>query len=153
MNYDTLCSELADDPLGRGYASMTDAAAASSLNLADIAVPCRRLVTVRTLLAELGSSETAAIVQALEAADDPDGGIALAISMLKEYSQGGGLDIGHPNTRTSLDGLVAAEVLTQDQAAALKALAERQLSRAEQLGLPAVDQAHVTSARRIIDGQ
>ena len=153
LDYDILIAELRDDPLGRGYAEMTDEAAAAKLNAVDVTVPYSRRVTIRDMLADLGATETAETLKALHAADDPNGLLSLAIEMLGEYGDGGGLDIGHPNTRATIDQLEAAGVLTADQAAAIKGLAEHAISRAEQLDLPPLDPAHIGSARKLMNGE
>lgn len=146
MNYAVLRDELAADPLGRGYSGMSDADAAAGLNTADVTATYERFVTVRTLMGELGPAAASEIVDALEAGAAASPPLARALAMLKEYSQGGGIDLGHPEARSFLDSLVP-DVLTADQAQALKSVAERQISRAEQLGLSRVQPRHVAKAR------
>lgn len=105
-----------------------------------------RFVTARTLLAELGPVQAEAILSALEAAAQQNALLARVLEWLTDPSKGG-LDVGHSHTRSVIDSLVAASVLTGAQAAAVKAMAERTVSLAAKAGLPPIDPAHVQSAR------
>lgn len=147
MRYSILTAELADDPLGIGYSSMTDAEAAERLNVADrqVVKSCRS--TWRDLMARLGPESAAAIKAKIEAAAETDAGLALALDMLGHYGEGGGLDFGHEHTRNTIDALAADGVLTAEEADAVRAMAERTVSRAEELGLPLVRPGHVQKAR------
>jgi len=51
--YETLVAELRDDPLGRGYASMTDEQVAASLSEANRHVPTQRFISMRAIAAVL----------------------------------------------------------------------------------------------------
>lgn len=135
MDYTILTAELADDPLGRGYSAMTDQEVADSLNAANRTQVVSTFATWRTLLAQVGPEVTATIKAKVDAAAAANPAIALAADMLKTYSDGGGLDLGHAYTRAVIDSLVAAEVLTADEATALKGIAETQVSRAAELGI------------------
>jgi len=150
VNYATLTDELRDDPLSLGYASMTDAEAAESLGAPgrQVVVPTR--CTWRDLMAALGLQQAADVKTRLEAAAETDEGLALALHALGHYGEGGGLDFGHPQTRDTIDALAADNVLTSDEAAAVKALAERTVSRAEELGLARVRPGHVQKARALL---
>lgn len=48
--------------------------------------------------------------------------LQLAVDILTTYTDGGGIDICHPNTQAFVDQLVGT-VLTQEQATAIKSLA------------------------------
>ncbi len=152
MLYTLLSQELRDDPPTAGYASMTDAEAAESLNMANRVVVTPTFCSWRSLLAALGPESTAAIKAKIEAAAQADAGLALALDMLGEYGEGGGLDMGHPNTRAVIDQLAAAEVLTAAEAVAIKSLGERTVSRAQELGLGRVKVGHVHKARAASGG-
>ena len=51
--YSTLIAELRDDPLNRGYASMTDEQAANALNERNRRVPTERFISMRAIAAVL----------------------------------------------------------------------------------------------------
>ncbi|MCX5661074.1 MAG: hypothetical protein NTW19_15410 [Planctomycetota bacterium] len=144
MNLRTLRDELDADPLSRGYASLAPLAAAASLNTVDRTVARTRFVTARAMLAELGPTVAATIVGKLESASNAGGGnlaLKLALDAVQTYSDGGGLDVGHPYTQAMLDQLATAEggnVLTTQEAAAVKAMANVTISRAQELGLGGV---------------
>lgn len=87
----------------------------------------------RHVLSALGAEEGAAVLDAIAAAAPSDGltparrkqrPLAYAVEMLHPRSAEG-LDVADPQTRAQLDGLAAAGLMTADQAAKLKALAER----------------------------
>lgn len=147
MDYTILSAELADDPLGRGYAAMTDQEVVDSLHAEDRTQVVIVFATWRTLLAAAGPTVTATIKAKIGAAAESNPAIALASDMLATYSDGGGLDMGHAYTRGVIDSLVTAEVLTADEAAVLKAVAERTVSRAVELGLSGVEASAVGIAR------
>ena len=136
MRWDVLRGEVLSDPLARGYASMTDEQVAASLNTKDRQVVQPTLVTAKELMARMDPSVAAGILQKLEseAANNP------VVKWIMSFITGGGegIDLGHVNTRAQIDALVAAGVLTATEGASLKALAERTVSRAEELGLPEI---------------
>jgi len=136
MRWDILRGEVLSDPLARGYASMTDEQVAASLNTKDRQVVQPTLVTAKELMARMDPSVAAGILQKLEseAANNP------VVKWIMSFITGGGegIDLGHVNTRAQIDALVAAGVLTATEGASLKALAERTVSRAEELGLPEI---------------
>jgi len=49
--YETLISELQNDPLNRGYASMTNEEVAASLNEINRRVPTQRFISMRAIAA------------------------------------------------------------------------------------------------------
>jgi hypothetical protein len=131
--------------------TMTDAELTAALNASTEKEAYMRFCSVRTLMAELGMEETASILAAIETAAQTNAGIKLALDMLKVYADGGGLDLGHANTRTVLDSLVQAGVLTAEQNTNLKAIAERAVSPAQKAGLSVIDIEHVRSARKLME--
>lgn len=145
MNYRKLKDELVNDPLARGYSGMTDQEAADSLNTPDRIVTCECRATIRSLMADLGPTEADDIITALEAAATNNNITARALKLLSPAE--GGIDLGHASTRAQIDGLVTAGVLTSVQGTALKGLAEKTVSRAEELGLPVISAQMVNNAR------
>lgn len=145
--YEVLIAELTDDPLGRGYAGMTDQEAAQSLNGIDriVADPSRK--TFRELLRVQGMTVAGVIYGKLKAAAVVDDGVALALAAAGDYSPDGGLDFSDPAAVAGIDALEAQQALTDTEADALKALGEKRVSRAEELGLGTVTDGHVGSAR------
>ena len=136
MRWDILRSELADDPLSRGYSSMTDDQVASSLNAKDRNIVQPTLVTAKELMAMVDPTTAASILQKLEAEAANNAVVKWIMSFIT--GGGDGIDLGHANTRAQIDALVAAGVLTATEGASLKALAQRTVSRAEELGLPEI---------------
>lgn len=111
-------------------AGLTDEEAVAYLNEPGAAVLVRpTMVTERGLYAQLGPATAEPILQALEAAAEVDPVVRRALKWLAPPSDG--IDLGDAYTRGMLDQLVAAEVLTADQAAVLKALAESPATLAE----------------------
>lgn len=125
-DYVALHRELIGDPLARGYAQMSDIEAARDLNTAYRVRVMPTMVTVRTLLARMDPPIAAALLDALTAAAQTDPVVNWAMHAFERD----GIDVGHPNTRAQLDVLVAQGLLEAQHAAALKAVAERPVSRA-----------------------
>jgi len=142
-----LQNEITTDPLERGYADMSDAEVAASLNAEDITTTYERFVTYRTLMAEIGATEAATIRAKIMGAMEAQPPLALAHDMLSCYETGGGIDFGHDGTRAFLDQMEAAELFTAEEVAACKSLGERLISRAFELGLGAVKEGYVARAR------
>lgn len=146
-DYEVLVAELVDDPLGCGYAGMTNLAAAARLNVVDrsVADPARK--TLRELLRVAGMVEAGVIHGKLKAAAESNAGVALAVAAAGDYGGDGGLDFSSPATVAGIDMLVTGGVLTSEEGDALKALGRRTVSRAEELGLSVVTDGHIGSAR------
>lgn len=138
----TLEEELASDPLGMGYATMTDGELEAVLN----AKTRTRIVEARVgygaILSALGASAGAALLDALEATAGSNSPVKWAMRLLAADN----LDIGNLTTRAQIDALAAAGVMTAAQATTLKALAEQPCSRAEELGVNAIG-ASIRNAR------
>ncbi|QNN24351.1 hypothetical protein HED60_19425 [Planctomycetales bacterium ZRK34] len=146
MNVGILRDELTNDPLEVGYASMTDAEAATALNLPDRTRVISRRITSLTILSELGA-DAAEMLERVATAAQTNKAVAIALQALQSYSDGGGIDIGNDVTRSTIDTLLAAEVLSDDEANALKAMATETISRATELGLGHVASRHVANIR------
>jgi len=94
-------------------------ALAMALNAEGLMAPQQRFVTARAVMATCTAGLE--ILDALEAAAS-NRAVAWALKFL---SQEAGLDIGDPYTLRTVDQLVVALVLTQEQGDALKAMALR----------------------------
>jgi hypothetical protein len=84
-------------------------------------------INARMLMSKLGASLAAAILDKLDSAKAGDARVKWALIFIGQ----GGLNIGDPETRTALDDLAAAGVLTAEERDAIKALAEVPASQAE----------------------
>jgi len=124
MNAQVLIAELRDDPLGRGYAGMSDDEAGASLSAADRDITVSHTITRLTLNC-FGLIRANAMWAGLVAAN---GQVAYSL-------ENGGLNVNDADVQATLAALVAADVLTQAEAAALIALANRTVCRAEELGI------------------
>ncbi len=143
MNYAALKREIETDPLGRGYASMTDQQIADSLNTADRTTIVPTVVGALGIMRLVGPTMGAQILNKLEAAAAQDSRLKWFLRELPTS----GIDLGHTVTFATVDELVVAGVLTQTEADALKRAAERTVTRAEELGLGVVRAGDVQAAR------
>lgn len=153
MDYDKLKVKVAE--VLAAHPDWTDQQVADCLNEPAVTATRSRFVTFRTLLSELPVTQAMTIIGKLRAAAraDESGVLAVILPTLEDTAEGCGIDLANANARVFLDGLVAAEVLTAEEAAAVKGMAETQISRAAQLGLGIVGDGHVRSAREMIHGQ
>lgn len=139
---DRLTEEIANDPLGIGYATMTAGELEGALN----AKTRTRLVEMRigfgAIMSALGASAGAALLDTIEVAAVSNSPVKWAMRLLAADN----LDIGNLETRAQIDALAAAGVMTEAQATTLKALAEQPCSRAEELGVSAIG-ADIRNAR------
>lgn len=152
MDYSILVAEIDGDPLGRGYAEMTDAQVVASLAVEDRTLADATLYTAREILRRYGLAETVAIMSALDAAAGANRAIQLVVVMLEDFGGDGGLDFADAQTVAGIDALVATEVLTGDQGDELKALGQRTVIRATELGIDVPTVHQVTRARQMIGG-
>lgn len=135
MTIDTaaLLAELQNDPAALGYGQAAtpedDERIAGLINAKGFSGPVTRMVTARAILAELGMTVGGTILAKLEAGV---GAVPPLKWVLKFLEQDAGIDIGHPSTQAAIDTLTPA-LLTAEEAAALKGLAVKPLSRAEVL--------------------
>lgn len=123
-------------------------------------------VTIRTLHSVLGSAQAETLIDTLEAAAsaiDADAEatqeqqalvlvIRRALKWMDTPGQVSGIDVGEANTRANLDAIAAAipEVDT-DKIDAIKALADRQITRSQSLGLGVVGKPQMDRLR--LDGR
>lgn len=146
MDYDKLKNELVNDPLGIGYSALTDADASVALNAKNRVVVEETFVNAKTVMATLGATAGATFLDALASAAASNRAISWAMDFIKSDS---GIDVGNTETRNMLDSLVAANVLNSADVATVKSLAEKTVSRGEELGLGLVKPGDVSYARSI----
>lgn len=142
MDISGLRNEIETDPLGRGYAGMTNEQIAADLN-----------TTYRTRLKPLGMSDLLLwagqhdILLKLDNNKDTQGIAGVVRVAQAILSTGIAVDLNHAGTTSLLDALVGAGVFTVDDKTALVALATEHLSRADELRLGGVViPGHVTEA-------
>ena len=148
MDYKTLTPAV--QALLTAHPEWTDQQVADALNTADQTVPCTRWVSMRTLASELTPTEYLTIKGVLAAASqDPNIGPLIA-DVAKWMQNVGtaddtGVDFGRDASRAMIDQLFTGDLAPL--ATKLKALAEKQVSTAEKLGLPFVSGGDVAYAR------
>lgn len=143
MDYQALATEITTGPLAAELTGKSDVEMAAILNDQRFTRVASRFVTARTILAELGAVQGATVLDKLEAA----AAVSSPVKWMMRFLQtDGGVDIGHPQTSAAIDGLVAGEILTASEGAALQALAVVPASRAEILGLGTVTYSDVSRA-------
>jgi len=131
MDMAILHSELTNDPLARGYAGMTDAQAAASLNTANRA-------TTRTIIPawEIIGATVPSEWTALSAAEK---------QRYQTITGAGEVDASNQNVRNAFLAMFAGGTATRTALAALQN--GPNVSRATELGLPFVGAHHVAAAR------
>lgn len=139
-----LSDELNNDPLARGYAQYipdSPGTLAQMMNAVDYTMVKTKFVTARGVLAEHGSAG-AAVLDKIDAAGASDSAVKWAMKFVTSEP---GIDVGHPTTRSLLNGMVPV-VLTQAEADMLLNMAIQPASRADVLGLGYVTAADVQTA-------
>lgn len=139
-----LSDELTNDPLLRGYAQHipdSPGVLAGMMNSLDYTMVKMRFVTARAVLAEHGSAG-AVVLDKIEVAGASDSAVKWAMKFVTSEP---GIDVGHPTTRSLLNGMVPA-VLTQAEADMLLNMAVQPASRAEVLGIGYVTAADIQAA-------
>lgn len=131
----TLLSELQTDPASLGYAPLlaadNDQGVADLLNASQFTVPASRIITARGILSDYPGGPVAA-ASVLEKLDTAAPNIA-PLKWAWAFIKGEGIDIGHPATHGMLDQLAGLNIITSDEAAKLKGLANAVKSRSEVL--------------------
>lgn len=134
MNFCILRAELDGDPLERGYTTMSDAEAATSLNTVDRTRHADTLPSADIYEATV-SSEFQALTDAQQA------------YVRDMWGLGDGVHIGAgSNARTVYQSVFGTE---SDTWTALIAAAQESVSRAEELGLGTVRESDVVKARAL----
>lgn len=146
MDYAVLRAEIDTGPLASELVGKSDDDVAAILNDKQFTAIQERYVTARTVLAELGATVGATILDKLEAAATQSSPVKW---MLKFLTQDSGLDVGQSETQGCIDALAMTGVLTSDEATALKNMALLPASRAEILGFGAVSYNDVNKARAL----
>ena len=152
MDYDILTAELAADPVGMGYASMTDAEVSAAIMASTR--PTRQKVPlweVKKRLIETGA--WLAIVQYANEGEDAQVRAAAALTCIYvDDHRFENLEIDLPATQQMLGALQLAGLITEAMASEIDTLADAWTTRAAQLGLPNVAPGHVQSARKMMEG-
>jgi len=127
---ETLRTEIETDPLGRGYSGMTDLEVANDLNIVYREVDVES-VTGQDIFEAVVPSEYNALTDK-------------QINLLHAIIGMGSLFVNGTNTRTALLSMFGSGTTTRTNLAALQ---KRNVSRAQELGLPYVYEGHVQEAR------
>ena len=160
---ETLAMELAGDPLGKGYDSMSDAQVAEALNAFDVPVIGsidadflrQRLVIMPCEALEGADSHALALNYwrylantAPESADPVAvGRWKIANILVATYDARVSINLGQLEVSTLADQAVLLGLLTQTQLNILKADATHHVSRASILGLSVITHEQVAEAR------
>jgi len=145
----TLRNELRGDPLGRGYAEMTDAAVLASLTTVDRVV--FRDVPIPSLA---GVIEEQALVPTLRAVSEASPVYPVAEQLLR-FTVGQtpvtSISYSDPAIRARTDmgigGLAQMGIITQAQAAVILALGRDTVSRAHEIGLGQITELDIKESR------
>lgn len=140
MDYAKLKAEIQTDPLGRGYSAMTAEQVAASLNAVNrTRVIPEAFVNAKSLYSSLGAAAAETVIQKLEAGASGDSPLAPVLKRAVQWilPSEQGIDLGNAVTRGLLDQL-SGPLLTAEEVAAIKAIAEEAVSRAQELGLGSV---------------
>lgn len=130
------------------YAGLTAERITAKLHEPTGKLPDHSFKTMRAvMLTILGAGlDFDAVYARLQAAAQASPTVKQAMLALETYSEGGGLDFADPIVHVLLDGLVAQQVLTVQEAEAIKALQWRAVPKYEERGLPPVEVGNVVSA-------
>lgn len=130
VDYSKLRNEIQADPLARGYAGLTDAAVADSLNTVNRTVDRTVIPTYEIINATVPADWTA-----LSAAEK---------QRYQTLTGAGQIDASNPNVRAAFLAMFAAGTTTR---ANLAAIQSKTMSRADELGLGTVTPGDVTRAK------
>lgn len=103
-----------------------------------------RLCTAGTILSKLGPDIGANVLDKLDGAAISNSAIKWAMRLIMTT----GIDVGDPATRSQLDTLAQAGVLTESETESIKAIAVFPASRGEIIGLGQISWADVSHALR-----
>ena len=157
----TLFAELSADPLGRGYAQMSDAQVAESLNAADIPEvgfidPV--LLRQRLVMMACESDPTHALalthwraLAASQPAPEDEAATArwrIASMLVAAYDARVAVKLGAPEIAAIAGQAVILGLLSAEQLVILNADATRLISRAAELGLGPISHETIAEARR-----
>ncbi|MEO0133061.1 MAG: hypothetical protein ABIK73_09070 [candidate division WOR-3 bacterium] len=155
--YQTLVQELQNDPLGFGYASMTNAQVAEILNAKTRKKIVQRFVSLRAIATVLTDEEYAAFKQVLSVAATQSPRVADMVAFLEmpcdDSGTTGGIDFGNEQVRGFITQLCSAIENGEQIKNKLLGLAEVPCSRLEELGITeVVNEHHIESARKMMGG-
>ena len=157
MNYSTLKEEVANDPLARGYAAMTDAQIAESMNTEgrqkSVSVHASAIIDKLVefdALVPIQLSASAAQADYTNATDAQKAALKSA-GTLRAYSDHGGgeVDFSLPHHAAIMADLVTHGFLSQAQSDEITGMGETIQSRAAELGLGSVYARDVAKARTL----
>lgn len=147
--YGILVPELINDSLAVGYSSMSDEEILSALNSKNRTKIISKFGSFRTLANILDDASYTEVKGILTAASAMSEKIADMLKMLNlpgdEQGNGGGIDLGSASARAAVDLLFSPTI-----AATIKAYAEVNQSRLEELGLSQIELAHISCAKSMI---
>jgi len=126
-----------------------DETIAAALNAATETEVYSRLITGRTIFAEIDAATATSLLGKFKAAAQSDDVLGLAWAAVNSYTAGGGLDAGSAATRQLLDGYVQAGVFAQAEADAVKALAERTVPLLRSIGWSKVTDKDIAHTRTL----
>jgi hypothetical protein len=152
-NIDRLADEIANDPLGRGYSTMTDQEVADDLNTAYRTYIVE--VSSRALLVWAGENGRLKKIDAARTDSNAPSGIQniCEVAMRLIERDEAAYDPNDSQHADMVAALVNAGVIAQADADSLNALGERSRTRAEELNLlgrsPEIGPAHINQARAL----
>jgi len=153
FNYAALKTEITTDPLGRGYATMTNVEVAASLNAVDRPGPVPAKDVVKALQIAGKWAEIERVANGLGTAA-PDATIKAALTITSAVRTFEDFDLSDATVaatvNAALDALVAVTLISSADKAIVLALQNNRQSRAQELGLWAVTAADVKSARGMV---
>ena len=151
MDMTLLRAELTTDPLARGYAGMSDAAAAASLNARDRDAAQVSSDDVARYILEEGRwpelEDLAAGTGGYSGATANQRKAARAALAIFTNARLPTIRLKRAKVQAMLDLMVGAGALTAGDKTALNALADAKFTRAEELGLGVVTDGYVFKAR------
>lgn len=101
-----------------------DATPTATLAPQQPATPTYKMITFRTILNAMGAEAYTPMRLRIAAAAQQSLVLADVVKMLETYGPDGGIDINSSNTQATIQSLVATNVLTQAEAAAVIGLAD-----------------------------
>jgi len=149
MNYAVLREEILTDPLGRGYAGMTDEQVAEDLNTAYRTIKQR--IKLKDLVSYLLKNDLWFAIR--EAAADPThtahraAVYALDLVDFAKADMLDDIDSDDATFRALFQQLISGGIMTSTQGQEILAMAYVTMTRAEELGLGVVKPGHVRKAR------
>lgn len=161
VNLNLLAAELVNDPLERGYAAMSDAESATSLNTVDrsrfVAITADSLLEWAAGGAEDGSPGIPSRLVRIQQAAAASGGFTeighaaqgMVAAALTAINSGRGLGYHKLAVRGMVAALVAAGVLSQYESNELATRGTESVSRATEIGLGSVRTGDITAARAL----